>query len=286
MHTLLTRENLGYYADFEGMAPLTATLRDGWYYRGQYSRHRKRRYGNSPRGISPSHFVVCNQNHDQVGNRAEGERLCTLTSFEAQKLAAGVTLLSPFVPMLFMGEEYGETAPFLYFTSHGDPDLVEAVRRGRQEEFAAFGWTKHVPDPQDDRTFLRSKLNHALKTEEPHHTLLRFYQRLLRIRAGMELGMPGSRDVRELGDSALLLLRGTASHQIAMIFNFAYFPVVLNLPDLAGKWTTVIHSADASWMGPEHDLAATITLSGSRELRLSPTSFLVMEQTQSGTETK
>jgi len=221
-----------------------------------------------------------------VGNRGEGERLSTLASFEAQKLAAGVTLLSPFVPMLFMGEEYGETAPFQYFTSHGDPDLVEAVRRGRQEEFSSFGWKKQVPDPQDDRTFSRSKLNHSLKTKEPHHTLFQFYQRLLRIRAGMELGMPGSQDVRELGDSALLLLRETASRQMAMIFNFADFPIVLNLPDLAGTWTTVIHSADATWRGPEHDLAATITLAGSRDLRLAPTSFLVMERMQSGTETK
>src|SRR6202790_1374279 len=167
VHTLLTRENLGYYADFEGITPLASTLRDGWYYSGQHSNYRKRRHGNSPRGLSPAKFVVCNQNHDQVGNRAAGERLTGLVSFEALKLAAGITLLSPFVPMLFMGEEYGEPAPFQYFTSHGDPELGEAVRRGRREEFAAFGWEGSVPDPQNEHTFSRSSLNHSLKKKEP-----------------------------------------------------------------------------------------------------------------------
>jgi maltooligosyltrehalose trehalohydrolase len=278
VHALLTGERLGYYGDFEGVAPLAATLREGWFYSGQYSRFRKRRHGNSPRGVSPSHFVVCNQNHDQVGNRAAGERLSTLVSFEAQKLAAGITLLSPFVPMLFMGEEYGETSPFQYFTSHGDPALVEAVRRGRQEEFSAFGWKQNVPDPQDERTFACSRLNHSLKTHEPHSTLLRFYQRLIRIRNERELWTPAARKVRELGETALLLLRETASLRIATILNFANFPVVLNLSELLGDWVTVIHSAGAEWGGPVPDIAPTMTFAGACELRLSPTSFLVMER--------
>ena len=120
VHALLTEENRGYYSGFGGIGPLAGTLRDGWYYCGQYSAYRKRHFGNSPKGISPAKFVVCNQNHDQIGNRAAGDRLASLVSFEGLKLAAGVTLLSPFVPMLFMGEEYGESAPFQYFTSHGD----------------------------------------------------------------------------------------------------------------------------------------------------------------------
>jgi len=285
LHALLTGERLGYYGDFEGVTPLATTIRDGWYYSGRYSRFRKRRYGNSPRGISPSHFVVCNQNHDQVGNRAAGERLSRLVSLEAQKLAAGMTLLSPFVPMLFMGEEYGETAPFQYFTSHGDPALIEAVRRGRQEEFSEFGWKQSVPDPQDEQTFERSRLKHSLKTQEPHSTLFGFYQRLIRIRHERELWAPAAREVRELGDTALLLLRETASLQIAMVFNFANFPVVLNLSELVGDWLTVIHSAGVEWSGPEPDPAPTITFADACELRLSPTSFLVIERTQLGTET-
>ena len=284
VHTLLTRENVGYYSDYGGVEPLVSTLQDGWYYSGQYSKHRKRRHGNSPRGISPSKFVVCNQNHDQVGNRAAGERLTSLVNFEALKLTAGINLLSPFVPMLFMGEEYGETAPFQYFTSHRDPALVEAVRRGRREEFAAFGWEGRVPDPQDEQTYSRSHLDHSLKEKEPHRTLLRFYQRLIQIREEQQLGTPAPRIVRELGGCALLIMRENASRQLAMVCNFAEFPVALNLPDLAGKWTTVIHSADASWNGPEPNLAPEITLLAAGKLLLSPHSFLVIERIQRNTE--
>jgi maltooligosyltrehalose trehalohydrolase len=284
VHALLTREKLGYYCDFEGVKPLVSTLRDGWFYSGQHSSYRKRRHGNSPHGISPAKFVVCDQNHDQVGNRAAGERLTGLVSFEALKLAAGITLLSPFVPLLFMGEEYGETAPFQYFTSHGDPELVEAVRRGRREEFAAFGWGGRVPDPQDEQTFSRSHLDHSLKEKEPHRTLWRFYQRLLQLRAEQQLGTPGPRTLRELGGCALLMVRQSGPQQLAMVSNFAEFHVTLNLPELAGNWTVVIHSADASWNGPDQNCAPQITLLAAGELRLSRHSFLVIERIQGNTE--
>jgi maltooligosyltrehalose trehalohydrolase len=285
VHRLLTGEDRGYYADFEGIAPLASTLRDGWYYKGQYSHFRRRHHGNSPQGIAASKFVVCNQNHDQVGNRAAGERLSGLVNFEAQKLAAGITLLSPFVPLLFMGEEYGETAPFQYFTSHGDPELIEAVRRGRREEFAAFGWEqeKTVPDPQDDQTFSRSRLDHSLKNEEPHRTLLRFYQTLIRIRREFELGSPSLRSVREIGGSVLLVLRQCERSQLLMMFNFGESPIRLNLTEILGAWTTVMNSADTSWNGPARNLAHQITLN-TGNLRLSPHSFVVMKQEQAGTK--
>jgi maltooligosyltrehalose trehalohydrolase len=286
VHRLLTKEEAGYYADFEGIAPLVATLRDGWYFSGQYSRFRKRRYGNSPQGISSDHFVVCSQNHDQVGNRAAGERLTALVGFEGSKLAAGVTLLSPFVPLLFMGEEYGETAPFQYFTSHGDAALVEAVRHGRREEFAAFGWQESVPDPQAQETFSRSRLSHSLKAEETHQTLLRFYQRLIQIRKKHHLGASLLGIVRELGESALFAMRERDDLQLAMVFNFGDVPVMLDMPELAGTWITLISSADASWRGPAPNLAAQITLSAETGLQLCPQSFLVLERTRSGAEVK
>jgi maltooligosyltrehalose trehalohydrolase len=278
VHALLTGERFGYYADFEGVTPLVATLKDGWYYNGQYSQFRQRRHGNSARGVSSSKFVVCNQNHDQIGNRAAGERLSSLVNFEALKLAAGITLLSPFVPMLFMGEEYGEIAPFQYFTSHGDRALVEAVSRGRREEFAAFGWETSVPEPQEEQTFVRSHLNHSLKDKEPHRTLLRLYQRLIRIREEHGLGRPASRTIREVGDSALVILRESGSRELAMVFNFGEIPAAVNLPELAGKWKTVIHSADSSWNGPEQKLAPEVTILTGGELPLSPQSFLVIER--------
>ncbi len=277
VHSLLTKEKFGYYIDFGGATPLVETMRDGWYFHGQYSRFRKRRHGNSPRGIPPSRFVVCNQNHDQVGNRARGERLTALVNFEALKLAAGITLLSSFVPLLFMGEEYAEEAPFQYFTSHGGQDLVEAVRRGRREEFAEFGWKEEVPDPQDEGTFSRSRLNHSLKDQEPHSTLLRFYRQIIRIREELRAKMPGTGKVTKVGEHALLMIRENGGREAAMIFNFADRAVVLNVSRLVGNWTRIIYSADALWRGPEENVAPEITLGN--ELRMSPQSFLVMERT-------
>jgi maltooligosyltrehalose trehalohydrolase len=222
--------------------------------------------------------VVCNPNHDQVGNRAAGERLSSLVNFEALKLAAGTTLLSPFVPLLFMGEEYGETAPFQYFTSHGDPALVEAVRRGRREEFTAFGWEMNVPDPQDEQTFLRSSLNHSLKQQEPHRTLWRFYQRLLHIREDYSLGSPSLRFVREVGDRALLMRLENHSRELGMICNFAEFPATLYIPEMAGNWILVIRSSDSDWLGPEQKSSLEIAILAEGELRLSAHSFLLMER--------
>ncbi len=285
VHRLLTGENRGYYADFEGIASLASTLRDGWYYSGQYSHFRQRHHGNSPRGVAASKIVVCNQNHDQVGNRAAGERLSALANFEGLKLAAGITLLSPFVPLLFMGEEYGETAPFQYFTSHADPELIEAVRRGRREEFAAFGWEqeKAVADPQDALTFSRSRLDHSLNNEEPHRTLLRLYQALIRIRREHELGTSIPRSVREIADSALLVLRQNERRELLMLFNFGESAIRPDLPDIVGTWTTVMNSADSSWNGPEQTLTSQLTLTTGK-LKLSPHSFVVMERAQAGHE--
>ncbi len=284
VHTLLTKEDRGYYADFNGIGPLAATMRDGWYYSGQHSEYRGRRHGNSPAGIDSSRFVVCSQNHDQVGNRAEGERLGTLVNFEAQKLAAGITLLSPATPLLFMGEEYGEAAPFLYFTSHGDPELVAAVRRGRQEEFASFGWKGTVPDPQGAKTFERSRLHHALKEKEPHRTLLELYRELIHIRNVHTLGTQGDWKIREMHDCALLSVHSRASKELAILCNFSDSGVELNVPELEGKWTMLVQSAGARWKGPEHDRESEIELTASSEIPLSPQSFLAMERNRATPE--
>src|SRR5205823_2004810 len=160
LHTLLTREREGYYFDFGDFQYMAQAFSEGFVYSGHYSVTRNRRHGNSSRGVPPVKFIVYAQNHDQVGNRMMGERLGQLVSLEAYKLASSVTLLSPFVPLLFMGDEYGETAPFQYFVSHTDPRLIEAVRHGRKAEFSSFKWTGEPPDPQDEQTFERSKLNH------------------------------------------------------------------------------------------------------------------------------
>jgi maltooligosyltrehalose trehalohydrolase len=251
LHTLLTRETQGYYSDFGSVGHLAGVLRDGWFYQGQYSNFRRRRHGNSPAGISRSHFVVFSQNHDQVGNRACGERLSTLVKFEAQKLAAGMTLLSPFVPLLFMGEEYGETSPFLYFTSHGDKDLIEAVRRGRREEFSEFGWGGEVPDPQDETTFAKSRLHHRVRDTDQHRVLLLFYRELIRFRRANHLGEDAELEITENEDPRILtVIRKGAGRDLLMIFNFDAGDAALPAVASERKWIVELHSADSRWLGP------------------------------------
>lgn len=277
VHTLLTHEATGYYQDFGGVWHLAQTLKKGWCYSGQYSRYRQRRHGNSAEGTSRSHFVVCNQNHDQVGNRAAGERLSALVDFEALKLAAGITLLSPYVPLLFMGEEYAETAPFQYFISHLDPALVEAVRRGRREEFASFGWQDRVPDPQDKETFLRSQLQHQLKEKEPHACLLRFYKELIRMRKKWRLGRQRKWHVWEGTPGVLTLFREDSTKHLAMVFNFGDDEVTPDMPEWPGLWRTRIWSACQSWNGPADPLPWEVRFSKPFVLKLHPHSFAVFE---------
>ena len=162
LHTLLTQETRGYYGDFGKLTHLAQAYQEHFVYSGSYSTFRKRRHGNSAKRCSPSQFVVYAQNHDQIGNRAQGERLSTLVSFEALKVANAAVLFSSNIPLLFMGEEYGETTPFLYFIDHGDPELVKNVREGRKREFASFGWNEG-PDPFDMDTFTRSRIQSDIK---------------------------------------------------------------------------------------------------------------------------
>src|SRR5262245_51588210 len=224
MHALLTKEREGYYLDFGNFQHMAQAFSEGFVYSGRYSVSRGRRHGNSSRDIPPGKFVVFAQNHDQIGNRMMGERLGQLVSFEAVKLAAAVVLLSPFVPLLFMGDEYGENAPFQYFVSHSDPGLVEGVRKGRQEEFAAFKWIGEPPDPQDERTFQNSKLNHALKTHPLHQTLLQFHKEVIALRRCVPALSYLSRDKMDvLGiaeERILAVRRWHGRSEILAVFNF------------------------------------------------------------------
>ncbi|MCU1242881.1 MAG: malto-oligosyltrehalose trehalohydrolase [Candidatus Acidoferrum typicum] len=280
VHTLLTGENSGYYEDFGDIQHLGGTLQQGWYYAGQYSRHRRRRHGNRPPPFKGSNYTVCIQNHDQVGNRALGERLSSLVNLESLKLAAGANLLSPFVPLLFMGEEYGETSPFLYFTSHGDPNLAEAVRRGRAEEFRSFSWQDQIPDPQAESTFDRSRLKRDLAEEEPHRTILRFYQMLLRFRSEYHLGQTSAPSIKEFEASkALLVLQDAQTHKLAMLFNFGDAAANLGSGILEDEWEKKIDSSDLQWLGPGSDLPSKLGSSTPSRLKLQPRSFAVFQRT-------
>lgn len=214
LHSLLTGEVNGYYADFGGIEPLAKSFRDSYVYTGQYSTVRSRNFGVKPAN-DYDQFVVFTQNHDQTGNRMLGERLSTLVSFEAQKLAAAVMLLSPHVPMLFMGEEYGEKNPFLFFTSHSDQDLIEAVRKGRKEEFASFAWSGEVPDPQAESTFNQSMLSWHIEG----NVLIEFYRYLIALRKTHRSLLNTSRD------SVSVQVRGSVlaveRDRLLLLFNFS-----------------------------------------------------------------
>jgi maltooligosyltrehalose trehalohydrolase len=183
LHAVLTGERAGYYADFGTVGQLAKALRQAFVYDGCYSPYRRRLHGRPPAGIPATRFLEYLQNHDQVGNRAKGERSSMLMSTSLLKVAAALVVLGPSVPMLFQGEEWGASTPFLYFTDHDDPELGKAVTEGRRREFAAFGWDPaEVPDPQDPETFYRSKLDWDERARPPHAELLDWHTRLIRLR--------------------------------------------------------------------------------------------------------
>jgi len=281
LHVLLTREQNGYYQDFrpDSLLGLAKCYREGFLYSGQYAKFWRKRRGNSSAHIPAEHFVVYSQNHDQVGNRRDGDRLAQIVSFEQLKLAAGMVLLSANVPLLFMGEEYGETAPFQYFVSHGDARLIEAVRRGRSQEFAGFAWQGEIPDPQDERTFLRSKLNWNMQRAGKHQILRNFYHELLRLRRELpalaHLDKTSMR-VTPTGDQKLLLVeRWYSSSRVLMAFRFDVGSANLALPIAAGRWEKVLDSAN--WQ-PESEMGSERSILESRgelQMPFQPWSFFV-----------
>ena len=213
LHAVLTGERTGYYADFGSLDHLAKSLRQAYVYDGGYSPHRRRRHGRSPAGLPPTRFLGYLQNHDQVGNRATGERSSMLLSTGLLEVAAAIVLLGPFVPMLFQGEEWAASTPFLYFTDHDDPELGEAVSEGRRREFAAFGWSpEQVPDPQAPETFEASVLRWDERAQEPHARLHDWHRRLIALRRSLPPVDFDDVDVRYDEDERWLVLhRGPVS---------------------------------------------------------------------------
>jgi maltooligosyltrehalose trehalohydrolase len=278
LHSLQTGERDGYYADFGGPEHLAKALQHGFVLTGGYSEYRRRRHGSSPSAIHPSQLVVCSQNHDQVGNRPFGERSSVLLTLEEQKLSAGTILLSPYLPLLFMGEEYGETAPFLYFTSYGDKELAEAVRCGRKEEFAAFAWKGDVPDPQTESTFQRSRLNHALRDQPPHRILWEFYRAVIHFRKTLPPFRHLTKDACDVEvcgpDGSLLLMRRWWDvDAVVVFFNFGNRPVNYSAPFPTGEWHTLFDSSESKWLGPGSTLPPVLPEDQAVDLTLQPKSF-------------
>jgi maltooligosyltrehalose trehalohydrolase len=283
LHAVLTGERSGYYCDFGEFEQLLKALREGFVYDGQYSKYRKRRHGGSSRTIPSHRLVVFAQNHDQVGNRMHGDRLSRLVPFEALKLAAGVIMLSPNLPLLFMGEEYGETAPFPYFVSHSDPALIDAVRRGRRAEFASFGWEGNPPDPQAEETFRSAKLRPDLRLADGRHRHLReFHHRLITLRRGSPVFASSEAshlEVSRVGSRRIGCIRRWSDGEEAVIVFYVGeepLPAPVLLPE--GRWEKVLDSADEQWGGPGSTIPDAFSSEGEVMMELSPFAFLVLSK--------
>ncbi len=193
LHTVLSGESTGYYRDFGEIAQLAKSLTNAYVYDGEYSSFRQRTHGRPPTDVPAYRFVCFLQNHDQIGNRARGDRISHITRMDRAKIGAALVLTAPFIPMLFMGEEWAASTPFLYFTDHTDQELGQAITQGRRKDFAYFGWEPdEVPDPQSLETFERSMLNWDEVNHKPHAGVLKWYQDLIALRARLPYLSDGS----------------------------------------------------------------------------------------------
>jgi maltooligosyltrehalose trehalohydrolase len=272
LHALVTGEKNGYYSDFGGVAPLVKSYNHGYVYDGIYSPHRKKTFGSSTENQPGHKFVVFAQNHDQTGNRMLGDRLSKLVSFEMQKLIAAAYLLSPFIPMLFMGEEYGEHNPFLYFVSHSDQEFIKNVREGRKEEFEAFKRTLEPPDPQSESTFQNCILTPPQKWNVQQKNLYEWYRFLIRFR---KEHIHRDKDARlnfragNLSDQLIQLTIATHNRKLLFFQNYGKTTVSV---DCSGEILSC--SALKKFGGP---LKEKEEIASKSKLKLPPESYTIVE---------
>ncbi|WP_342648282.1 malto-oligosyltrehalose trehalohydrolase [Mucilaginibacter sp. CSA2-8R] len=269
-------EQTGYYSDFNGIADLAKSYNDAYVYDGQYSPHRDKRFGIKATDNTGEQFIVFSQNHDQVGNRMLGERSSELFSTEMQKLMAGAVLTAPYLPMLFMGEEYSEPNRFMYFVSHTDPELAEAVRKGRKEEFAAFHAQGEAPDPMAEDTFDNSKLQWNLIAQQPHQTMLAYYQSLIALRKSLpvlhQTSRKGLHAEANEEQQTLLLHRNYHMQEAIIMMNFSSNTQSVTLPAGATQWHLQFNSAGTAWQNKPSNTPAQ---SGGTIVNLQPESFII-----------
>lgn len=258
LHAVITGERDGYYEDFGSLEMLASSLQNSYVYTGQYSIHRKRSFGQEPKNTSYNQCITFVQNHDQIGNRLLGDRLATMLSAEQLKLAAATLLLSPHIPLLFMGEEYGEKNPFLYFTSHSEKELIDQLREGRRKEFAHFNWQGEVPDPQSEKVFNDSKLSWNA-AEVPG--LFNFYQHLISFRKSRPAmqnfqRFNAVRNIR-IHNNVLQFERHGNDDVLIIYLNFSKeSQSLVNEKPVACK--VVIDSSGTEWEGPGNLTAVTV----------------------------
>jgi maltooligosyltrehalose trehalohydrolase len=245
----VTGTHHGYFDEYSQLADVAKAIREGFVFDGRYAPHRRRRHGKSSAREPGRKLVMFVQNHDQVANAWHGRRLATTTTPGRQRMAAALLFAHPGVPLLFMGQEFGEIAPFDFFTSHSDADLVAAVRRGRAEEFRGVGLA-HPPDPQDERTFLTSKIDWSLLDREPHQETLRLYRDLIALRKSHPALRSDKKDLTRVRSSEaprwLVIERagGGAGEHLVFLLNFedTAEPIETSLP--AGTYRLVLSTED------------------------------------------
>ncbi len=265
LHTLLTHETVGYYQDFGPIDNLATTLTDGFVYQGQTSAFRKRRHGSSTEGCDASQFIICCQNHDQIGNRPGGNRLSTLVPDAALKVAAASVLLAPNIPLIFMGEEYGETAPFLYFVDHGDSHLRAAVRDGRQTEYKDFGWSETGQDPNTTDVFEHSRIHPGFQADSRQQAILHWYRRLIGLRKQIPALGASKGDMFHLWtfpEQVLIMHRwATEGPQAMVVLGFNPAPTKIDICAPEGTWTrTLDASAEESGVTGQTNMPEELTI--------------------------
>jgi maltooligosyltrehalose trehalohydrolase len=275
LYVLLDQKGRSRYEDFGQMQQLAKAYTDGFVHSGEYVKFRNRKHGASSVGLPGDAFVVFNQNHDQIGNRVGGERLSMLVDFERQKLAAAAIMLSPYLPMLFMGEEYADNSPFFYFVSHTEPDLIRMVVEGRKKEFASFGWDKAPPEPQETTTFEMSRIHWEKRSQGKYKTMLDWHKALITIRnsyAALKNFNKNDVRVNVVGNGFTLHRRSDdQSQQVVCCFNLSEGEIQLQFPESTVGWQKILDSREAKWCenneGPQSESPAFVDAGGSVAFR-------------------
>lgn len=252
LYVLLDKEGQKHYIDFGRMQQLAKAYKDGFVHSGDWVQFRNRRHGASSAGITGNRFVVFSQNHDIAGNRPGGERLSMLVDYKRLQLAAAAILLGPYVPMLFMGEEFGADTPFYFFADHSEEQLRQSLREGRKKEFEAFQWGAEPPDALDEKVFTDCKLNWQQAEAGQHRLLLNWYKALIGLRKKYALLQNGNKNnihVTVFEEKGLALLRqdDDGIQQLLVLFNFSDAPVRYVQPDETACMEKLLDSADEQW---------------------------------------
>ncbi len=279
MQSYLLGISQGYFGDFGKLADIKKAMTDGFVNDGCYSNFRKRFHGSSSTDNFGKRFVICLQNHDQIANAFQGKRMASLLDLEQQKLATAILFFSPFIPLIFMGQEWGEVNPFLYFTSHTDPELAQAVTKGYQKEYASFQGNETSIDPQDPKTFEKCKLNWGSLNITPHQEILHFYKDMIKLRKNTPCLSNCRKDLSSVyideNKKWLIITREVHNEKAILICNMSNHSQSINYMFPQGKWNLLIDSAHIIYGGDDSDSTnlESLDLSDAKEISLRRSPF-------------